>query len=112
MRAVTACTTAFLIGFVWAMTPTLSLADRNETLASEARAAFERGIDNKHKLLQARKDFSSATDAYFELHRCGVRNPALYRNLGNAAFLADRWPEAIWAYHVGLRFDPNDHATR
>jgi hypothetical protein len=84
----------------------------NEQIFASAEAAFRQGVENKTRILQARKHFVESTDAYVELHRCGVRSPTLYLNLGNAALLADRWPEAIWAYHVGLRLDPNDLALR
>jgi hypothetical protein len=79
----------------------------DDEVCADAQAAFRQGVLNKNKLLQARQDFRKATDAYLELHWRGIRNPALYRNLGNAAVLADRWPEAIWAYHMGLKLDPN-----
>jgi hypothetical protein len=82
-----------------------------QTLA-KADAAFEQGVQTRTLLLQARKHFSTATDRYLELHQRGMRNPALYLNLGNAARLADRWPEAIWAYHMGLALDPNDAVMR
>jgi hypothetical protein len=79
---------------------------------AQAETAFRLGVENKTNLLQTRRHFSEATDACFELHRRGVRSPALYLNLGNAAVLADRWPEAVWAYHVGLKLDPNDAGLR
>ncbi len=84
----------------------------DEQILAEAQGAFERGVDSKSRLLQARKHFSESTDAYLELHRRGIRTPALYANLGNAAVLADRWSEAIWAYQLGLKLDPNDKAMR
>jgi len=73
---------------------------------------FKQGVDHKDRLLQSRKYFSRSADAYLDLHKRGMRAPALYRNLGNAAVLADRWPEAIWAYHTGLKIDPTDRAMR
>jgi hypothetical protein len=79
-----------------------------QTILADANAAFQRGIEQKSRVLVARKEFSAATDLYLTLHRLGVRNSALYLRLGNAATLADRWPEAIWAYHLGLQLDPND----
>jgi hypothetical protein len=82
-----------------------------EVLA-QAETAFRLGVENKTRILQARTHFYLATDAYLELHRRGVRSPALYLNLGNAAVLADRWPEAVWAYHVGLKLDPNHAGLR
>ncbi len=84
----------------------------DEEIAGQAEAAFQRGVENKSRFLLARTHFSDAADRYLELHLHGIRNPALYRSLGNAAVLTDRWPEAIWAYHVGLKLDPNDAAMR
>jgi hypothetical protein len=84
----------------------------NEQLADRAEAAFRQGVENKTRFVLARRSFSEAADAYVELHQQGVRSPALYRNLGNAALLADRWPIALWACHVGLAIDPNDRALR
>jgi hypothetical protein len=94
--------------------PTIASANSplNQDIAARAETAFRLGMENKARLLQARQHFSAATDAYVELHARGIRTPALYRSLGNAAVLADRWSEAIWAYHVGLRLDPNDDAMR
>lgn len=92
--------------------PVQGLARTEAEMLADAQAAFRRGVENKTRLLLARKDFSAATDAYLELHRQGIRNAALYRSLGNTAVLADRWPEAIWAYHVGLKLDPNDRSMR
>jgi hypothetical protein len=92
------------------ITSAQSAPTNNEQLCADAEAAFKRGVEQKEVLLVARKHFVEATDLYLELHRRGVRTPALYLNLGNAATLADRWPEAIWAYHMGLKLDPNDAA--
>jgi hypothetical protein len=91
--------------------PAVAWADGEQSdaeVAAQAATAFQRGVECKTRLLEARKHFGEAADACTELHRRGVRSPALYRNLGNAAVLADRWPEAIWAYHVGLTLNPND----
>jgi hypothetical protein len=84
----------------------------DEEILAQAEAAFQRGVENKSRFLLARAHFSDATNRYLELHRRGIRTPALYRSLCNAAVLADRWPEAIWAYHVGLKLDPNDAVMR
>ncbi|MSQ93344.1 MAG: hypothetical protein EXR98_02170 [Gemmataceae bacterium] len=83
-----------------------------EATLDKAQAAFRQGVENKPRLLQARKHFSEATDGYWQLHEQGYRIAALYRSLGNAAVLADRWPEAIWAYQCGLKLDPNDRSMR
>jgi hypothetical protein len=78
----------------------------------EAEAAFDRGLENRSHLLVARKHFSEATDVYLKVKPLVIRTPQLYRNLGNAAVLADRWPVAIWAYQTGLKLDPNDSRMR
>src|SRR5437867_3151658 len=101
MRALTAVVIVLISASARASTPA------NDLILAVAQDSFRAGVLHKNKLLQARKDFGKATDAYLELHNRGIRNPALYHNLGNAAVLADRWPEAIWAYHVGLKLDPN-----
>jgi hypothetical protein len=91
--------------------PAVALADGERSdaeVAAQAERAFRQGVESKTRLLEARKHFADAADLCLELHRRGVRSPDLYRNLGNAAVLADRWPEAIRAYHVGLKLDPND----
>jgi hypothetical protein len=77
-----------------------------------ADAAFARGVENRTRVLVARKDFADAADRYRALHELGVRSPGLYLALGNAATLADRWPEAIWAYQQGLKLDPNNTDLR
>jgi hypothetical protein len=92
--------------------PVPALAATNDEILAKAQTAFRHGVENRDKLIQARRDFAEATDAYLQLHQNGVRSPALYRNLGDAAYLADRWTEAIWAYHMGLRLDPNDQIMR
>lgn len=89
-----------------------AIARTNEEILAEAQTAFRTGVEHKDRLLLARVDFSRAADAYYELHERGVRSSSLYRNLGNAAVLADRWPEGIWAYQMGLALDPNDRAMR
>ena len=84
------------------------LAQSSESLVLQAEQEFQQGLQNKTRPMLARPSFSEATDRYRELHQRGVRCPELYLNLGNAALLADRWPEALWAYHMGLKLDPND----
>jgi tetratricopeptide (TPR) repeat protein len=48
-------------------------------------------------------------DAYARLD---TPSASRYFNLGNAAYLADRLPEAILAYRRGLQLDPNDAGLR
>ena len=101
---------ATLVGL--AFSPVLASAQTNEEILDKARTAFEEGTEHKDQLLAARRDFGRATDHYLELHRREVRSAALYRELGTAALLADRWPEAIWAYQMGLTLDANDRVLR
>jgi hypothetical protein len=77
-----------------------------------AEAAFRKGVEYKDRFLQARPHFAKAADQYYKLHELGVRSPALYRNLGDAALLADRLPESIWAYHMSVALDPNNARAR
>ena len=107
MRAwMIACIVIALPSFAQASAPT------DDEICARAGAAFQRGVAHKTRILEAPKYFSEATDLYLELHRRGVRSPALYLNLGNAGVLANRWPLAVWAYHAGLQLDPNDGALR
>jgi hypothetical protein len=102
-----------LILLSWLLLPAVvGAAESDEQLKTKAEEAFRRGVENRTRLLQARKHFSEATDFYLELHHRGLRTPALYLNLGNAAVLADRWPTALWAYQLGLKLDPNDARLR
>jgi hypothetical protein len=75
-------------------------------LLDQAEAAFREGCQAQGPL--AKEAFRRAADRYAELHRRGVRSPALYRNLGNASLLAGDLPGAILAYRRGLRLAPND----
>ncbi len=112
MRALAACTTVLVTILSPALTHAQTAPPTDAEILAQAEAAFEHGVENKARFLLAQTQFAEAADRYRELHRRKVRSPALYRRLGNAALLADRWPEAIWAYHVGLSLDPNDAATR
>ena len=55
-----------------------------------------------------RKLFASSAGHYAELHASGVSSVLLYRNWGNAEFLANRVPQAIFAYRRGLQLDPGN----
>ncbi len=94
-------------------TPALEPLPRAALISLEkADAAFRAGVEKKAVVLAARKHFAEATDHYLDVHRRGIRSPSLYLKLGNAAALADRWPEALWAYHMGLKLDPNNARLR
>jgi hypothetical protein len=80
--------------------------------AESARRDFREGIDRLRSVAESRRLFGQAAQGFQELHKQGVRSPALYRALGNAEALAGRLPQAIWAYHCGLQLDANDRALR
>lgn len=62
---------------------------------------------------QARKHFLAAGNDFDRLaQQRPQQSPALYRNLGNARFLAGQLPEAIVAFHQGLRLAPEDAVLR
>jgi hypothetical protein len=77
-------------------------------LAARAEAAFAEGVRLRDDGEQARPHFRQAAAGLDELNRRGVRNPALFRSLGNAHLLADELPQAILAYRRGLRLAPGD----
>src|SRR5262245_6057838 len=87
-----------------------ALDDR--ALAERADAALAEGVAQRDDAEQARPCFLRAAACYEELHRRGVRNPALYRNLGNALLLSDDLAAAIVSYRRGLRLSPRDEELR
>lgn len=80
-------------------------------LLARAEAAFRQGRASAGRA-DARKHFAEAASCYRQLHDRGARNVHLYRNLGNAALLADQLPRAVWAYRHALRLAANDRAAR
>jgi len=54
----------------------------------------------------------SIAEFYRNLSNNYPSSSGLCLNLGNASLLADKLPEAISAYHKGLRLDPNNAALR
>lgn len=86
----------------------LSSAD----LALQSGQAFQRGLASKSRAQQAQPHFRQALEHLEELHRRGVRSPALYLDVGNAAFLAGHPERALWAYHCGLYLNPTNRPLR
>jgi tetratricopeptide (TPR) repeat protein len=86
------------------------LAD--EELLERAAAAVDEGLRTRDEPAVARKAFRRAAADYDELLRRGPHNAALYRNLGNACFLAGQLPRAIFAYRRGRALAPNDPDLR
>jgi hypothetical protein len=77
-----------------------------------AESEFQAGVRSRQSREQAIPHFRNACRYFEELHRRGVSNASLYRNLGNAYLLADDLPHAILSYRRGLRVGPNDLALR
>lgn len=87
-----------------------ALSDRE--ILDRAETAFQEGVHLRQDREQARPHFRNAAGYYRMLEERGVRNPLLYRNLGNASLLADDLPQAILSYHRGLELSPNDAGLR
>jgi hypothetical protein len=77
-------------------------------LLRSADQAVQEGLKHGENSLEARPCFLDAAKQFETLHGHGVRNPELYRDLGNAYLLAGDVPGAILAYRRGLRFAPSD----
>ena len=73
----------------------------------QARTAFQLGVQAQRQPAEARDHFAQAAADLEPLSGPG-RSPAFFLGLGNAEALAGRWPQAIWAYHCGLKLDPNN----
>lgn len=94
-------------------TTTAALSDMTDAeVANQAEAAFREGVARRDTTDVARPFFGHAASAFTELQRRGVRNPTLYRNLGNAQFLAGDLPGAILSFRRGLRLSPGDADLR
>lgn len=81
-----------------------------DSIAS-AEGSFRAGVAAKDPA-QARKHFIAAANDFERLAGQEQENPALYRNLGNARFLAGQLPEAILAFRRGQRLAPDDTVLR
>lgn len=81
------------------------------SLQDEARAAFSRGTERLEDARQAREEFARAADALDRMCRLCPSADG-YHDLGNACLLADRLPEAIFAFRRGLVLNPNDARLR
>lgn len=99
-----------LLGLLLALAP--AAAPDDAALADRAAAAFHQGCACRDRALEAQARFRESASLYEQLRQRGVRNPALYRNLGNAEYLAGRPERALWAYRSGLLLAPNDRALR
>jgi tetratricopeptide (TPR) repeat protein len=77
-------------------------------LLHRADQAVQEGLKRGENSQQARPYYLDAVKQFEALHGHGVRNPDLFRDLGNAYLLAGNVPHAILAYRRGLRFAPSD----
>lgn len=100
-----------LLLIVCMMAPGIAQATNEETLA-RAEKSLRQGREAASKIVEARRCFGAAAEACAELHRGGVASPELFLLWGNAELLADRLPRALWAFHAGLRLDPNHRGLR
>jgi len=71
-----------------------------------AELLFRQGIRAGEDHAQARESWHKAAFEYQMLVDAGYDHPDLFLNLGNAHFLADELPEAVFAYRRGLRRHP------
>lgn len=78
--------------------------------ASRQRAneLYRSGVEAHKDAAAAREWFRQSADAYESLWRSGCRNPHVARHLAQAYLLSGDLPQAIRAYHLGLRLAPHD----
>ena len=105
---------AFLCGVLTASgaDPALPGDLSTSAIAEQGRASFAEGVRLREAADRARPHFYAAARCFEELRRRGARNPALYRNLGNAHLLADELGPAVFAYRAGLTRWPEDRDLR
>ncbi len=114
--------TAAPISFL-ALTLVLSLADapafsQGDETRAKAEARIESALtDYATALAETDRDarlagFSRAEQGFASIVREGVETPALFTNLGNAAFQAAHPGRAVLAYRRALALDPNAMVPR
>src|SRR5262249_10850615 len=98
---------------VLAVLLTVPAADGTDAeLLARAEAAFHEGVRLRAEPDAARRQFRAAAEAYAELRRRGPANAPRCGDEGNAWFLADALPRAVFAFRRGLELDPNDATLR
>ena len=80
----------------------------NGDLLALAESEYRAGIDARADAAKARPHFAKAAAAYERLWRNGHRSAGLARHLAQAYLLAGDLPQAIRAYHLGMRLVPHD----
>lgn len=94
------------------MASALSTSAEADAVWQQAVESFEKGKASLGRHDEAKAHFEQAAAKFAELQRAGIHHPSLFRNLGNAHYLADNLPHAILAYRQGLLLDPGDAAMR
>src|SRR5688572_1581854 len=99
-----------LLGVVLGVAPTLAqTADviREHFGRPDPVYEFEKGVSNRQDAQKSRSDFRSAA-AYFDHDWASedYKSQALAINRGRAHYLAGNLPQAVRAFHDGLRLAP------
>jgi hypothetical protein len=97
-----------LIGLFLGSGPSGNQAVSDRQLFDRARSAFRDGMRLEGQPGQARAQFAKAASEYDDLRSRGFQSAALFRNQGDAYFLAGDVPHSILAYRRGLQLDPED----
>jgi tetratricopeptide (TPR) repeat protein len=95
------------------MTPAVAVTEPlpDEQILADAISAFKEGISARGSPTESAL-FGKSAALFEELRRRGASNARLLCNEGNAYLLAGDLPQAILAYHRGLRLAPNDSSLR
>lgn len=86
-------------------------SDPDPKSVAAAESAFQQGIASRTDATAAKHKFSHAADLFSRMSKASP-SAQLFLNLGNASLLADRLPEAIFAYQRGLQIAPDEEALR
>src|SRR5262245_610857 len=100
---------AFSLLFAWV--PTLR-AQAPLAPAHDGSVAFVEGKELLDQGKDAQPAFRRAVQAFQGRLEAKGESPEVFLNLGNAAFLADDLPRAIWAFRSGLALDPHHARLR
>lgn len=87
---------------------TMAPASTETEILRRAEQEFLQGVEMRNSRDKAVPHFQVSVKYFEELRRRGIRNPGLYRDLGNASLLANDLPRAILSYRRGLQLDPTD----
>jgi hypothetical protein len=104
--------TSFLMGLLLLLGSPTDESPPDGELLQRAEAQFREGIQAGIQSSKTHELCAKAAGDYETLRRRGYSSANLYRNLGNAHFLAGNLPGAIRAYRRGLRLAPEDRALK